>query len=347
VPRVSCVECQGPVVVDPQGRCPEGHFVGTSGARVEQAMGNSSPHPDEPEPWVYTILPEHLEGDAAPLTGRRAATAPIGHPREARPVQVPGMAATAVAEKDPAADALLRELHSLGALDDLAEERESAAEQPPPPPATEVSDPAPAPAPRPAPLPRPDSASIADAFAELSALDSSDTPTPAPSRAPSGRSAPAPSPTHSPSAGRTAGPSSAPAAPTSTQVPTSAEMPTGADDHAVADDFASLFGDPIEPPSPPPVATGSAGDAHAGETQAPPAPETGRGTLRAVPNTPPTPSVSPDTSSEAPGGAAGDVPSADPAPAPAPAATLDLSNFTAKGGATGRNGRGKGRWSRR
>ncbi len=327
MPRVSCVECQGLVVVDPQGRCPEGHIVGTTGARVEQAMGNRVPHPDEPEPWVYTILPEHLEGDAAPLNGRRAATAPIGQPREARPMQVPGMVATAV-DEDPAADSLLRELHSLGALDELAEEREAAAEQPPPPPVTEASDPAPAPAPahRPSPLPRPDSASIADAFAELSALDSSEAPAPAPSPAP----------------GRTAGPSSAPPPPTATDVPTG----PGPGD-TTEDDFASLFGDPVAPPSPPPTATRSAGDAPAGDTEAPPTPEHDRGTLRAVPSSPPTPSVPRDSAPDAPAGPAGEEPSAGPAPAPTPAAALDLSNFTAKGGAIGRNGRGKGRWSRR
>jgi len=298
--------------------------VGTSGARVEQAMGNSTPHPDEPEPWVYTILPEHLEGDAAPLNGRHAATAPIGRPREARPVEVPGMAATAV-DEDPAADALLRELHSLSALDELADERETADEQPAPSPATQVPDPTPEPAARPAPLPRPDSASIADAFAELSALDSPGEPArPAPAPAPSRSSTPPP--------------------------PTTTPAPTGPD-AAPEDDFSSLFGDLVEPASPPPTATPSAGDTHPGQPGTPPAPEGDRGALRAVPSSPPAPSVPPDSPSDSPTGSAGEEPAADPTPAPpptpAPAASLDLSNFTAKGGAAGRNGRGKGRWSRR
>ena len=321
MPRVSCVECQGPVVVDPQGLCPEGHYVGTTGARVEQAMGSSAPHPDEPQPWVFTILPERLEGDAVEPNGNHRAPAATGQPREARPVQAPGMIATDAGE-DPAADSLLRELHSLSALDDLADERQRSDEGPPPPPVAET-DPAPEPAPRPSPPPRPDSDSIADAFAELSALDSSEEPASAPPPVPNVRPAP------SPSVGTSGGPSPTPPSPAATDEPIDT-------DHTAENDFASLFGDPVEPPPQPPTHDERADGGANAEAAAPASvPESHRGALRVVPNSPPTP----------PGQ---EEPSANRDPSPVPAApALDLTSFTAKGGAIGRNGRGKGRRSRR
>ena len=180
--RVHCLECGAQVVLDPRGVCPEGHHVGASGARVEQAMGNEMAHPDEPEPWVYNIDPSELTSVGAHANG----TATHGHrqngtgPREARPVHVPSFGDEASASSG--AESLLRELHSLAALDQhhaggdapsapvngvgAREQRTLEDAQPggPPPPPTGTS-------PNPARAPRPDPDAIAEAFAELSALD--------------------------------------------------------------------------------------------------------------------------------------------------------------------------------
>ena len=183
--QVHCLECGGKVVVDPRGQCPDGHTVGTPGNRIEMAMGHETAHPDEPQPWVYRIDPAEVDGEAKQGAARArlsvangatdGTTNGSGPARPARPVRAPGMPE----EDDEPADAesLLRELHSLAALDTAlthrtddgtgdAHRREGPPAVPttPPPPPSQAA----APAPRP---PRGDPEQIADAFAELSALD--------------------------------------------------------------------------------------------------------------------------------------------------------------------------------
>jgi hypothetical protein len=168
VSRVHCVDCATSVVVDPQGICPEGHHVGAGGARVEAAMGSRTAHPDEPEPWVHRIDPATTLAAGARTNGHHTAPA-----RELRPVRVPGVLAEDRDDDEPAdADALLRELHSLAALEERvppplpAEVSARTAAQPrPPQPPTAPRRPQP---PRPPEL---DRGAMYDAFAELSALD--------------------------------------------------------------------------------------------------------------------------------------------------------------------------------
>ncbi|MFP4634916.1 MAG: hypothetical protein ACLFRD_03565 [Nitriliruptoraceae bacterium] len=108
MPRVTCVECAGEVVVDPSGRCPEGHLVGTAGARVEHAIGTGAPHPDEPEPWIATITAEEVDGGGPEPDGVPTAARPA-------PVRAPGPPATAEADDPADTDDLLHELQSLSA----------------------------------------------------------------------------------------------------------------------------------------------------------------------------------------------------------------------------------------
>jgi hypothetical protein len=187
VSRVHCLECGRQVVVDPRGQCPDGHTVGTPGNRIAMAMGHESAHPDEPEPWVYRIEPSEVDGDAAQAAGERslrvAGTAAEGSTngaapaREARPVRAPGLPQGGEDDEPADAESLLRELHSLAALDTALTQRNghgAADGQPrqgppaipatPPPPPTQATTPTPRPR-------RGDPEEIADAFAELSALD--------------------------------------------------------------------------------------------------------------------------------------------------------------------------------
>lgn len=209
--RVHCLECGNQVVVDPRGLCPDGHEVGTSGARIEHAIGQETVHPDEPEPWVYSIDAEEVTVPARPpavgtlLSANGNANGNgnsngAGPARQARPLRAPGLTDDASEDGSGDAESLLRELHSLAALDEsLAEQGrgpapanghtshrgpDPSATAPPPPPA----DATPAPAadtivppatdatvpPATDTTPRPtrgDPSAIADAFAELSALD--------------------------------------------------------------------------------------------------------------------------------------------------------------------------------
>ena len=180
-------------------------------------MGHEAVHPDEPEPWVYSIGEEEVTVPARPpavgtllgaSNGRSQGagtrtTADAGHTsgarglsaqgngtgpgREARPMRAPGLPDGASDDEPGDAESLLRELHSLAALDDaLAEQGRAPARaernghtshRPPTPSAA-----APPPPPKDATAPRPtrgDPSAIADAFAELSALD---VPTGAPAR---------------------------------------------------------------------------------------------------------------------------------------------------------------------
>lgn len=115
MPMTHCLACGGPVVVDPRGICPVGHDVGTQGARVEQAMGSSTAHPDEPEPWIGMVVlddPESSTTGANPegIELASAGTAPT--PRPARPVAAPGGGARRT-EEPIDSEALLQELHAL------------------------------------------------------------------------------------------------------------------------------------------------------------------------------------------------------------------------------------------
>ncbi|MFP4312631.1 MAG: hypothetical protein ACLFS9_11715 [Nitriliruptoraceae bacterium] len=191
--RVHCVACGMAVVIDPQGHCPEGHYVGSRGARVAAAMGSHTAHPEEPEPWVYLIedLSEVSAGVGAGLqdaarsnghAGTNGHASTNGHvstngttpaaPRRLRPLLRPSPENDRFDDEPADADELLRELHSLAALEEVVAPppaREEAPEVPPTPPATTPPPPpAGTTAPRP---PRLDRDEMSHAFAELSALD--------------------------------------------------------------------------------------------------------------------------------------------------------------------------------
>ena len=105
MPRVPCPACATDVVVDPLGRCPEGHEVATAVDRVTSAIGTATDHPDEPEPWTAIVEPEEVDDDAM-------AEPPPIQVRRPEPVRAPGHDPQPLdAEVD--ADDLLSELHSL------------------------------------------------------------------------------------------------------------------------------------------------------------------------------------------------------------------------------------------
>jgi hypothetical protein len=227
VSRVHCVDCATSVVVDPQGICPEGHHVGAGGARVEAAMGSRTAHPDEPEPWVYCIDASDTSAASARTNGHHTAPA-----RELRPVRVPGVLADDLDDVPADADALLRELHSLAALE----------ERVPPPPPLEATEPTSSPPrpPQPPTAPRPpklDRDAMSDAFAELSALDA---PTPEPATRTTNGHGPSRNGSHPvPGHGRNGA--------ASTPVATAADgsAPTSAGD---AGDLAALFSSELDTP---------------------------------------------------------------------------------------------------
>jgi hypothetical protein len=115
VPMTHCLACGGPVVVDPRGICPVGHDVGTQGARVEQAMGSSTAHPDEPEPWIGMVVledPQSSTAGADPEGIELASAGSAPTPRPARPVAAPRGGARRT-EEPIDSEALLQELHAL------------------------------------------------------------------------------------------------------------------------------------------------------------------------------------------------------------------------------------------
>ena len=143
VPFAHCTDCGTPALIDPSGRCPEGHLVGAAGARVAAAIGSASPHPDEPHPWVREVVlePVDLEDHA---------------PRVARPLSVRSTPDVVGAPDAAGAEDLLRELHALGDLHDLGGAPTAAPTAAPTQavaPAPPVDAPAPAPAPPAAPAP--------------------------------------------------------------------------------------------------------------------------------------------------------------------------------------------------
>jgi hypothetical protein len=142
VPFAHCTDCGTPALIDPSGRCPEGHEVGHPGDRVATAIGTSAPHPDEPKPWVGVVDIDPIRIDNQPL-----------EPRVALPPSLPAVqGATPDVVRDPApavgSDDLLRELHALGDLDDLGS---GGPAETPPSPARATAPPAAAQPPPPAP----------------------------------------------------------------------------------------------------------------------------------------------------------------------------------------------------
>lgn len=367
--RVHCVDCAAPVVVDPEGRCPEGHHVGARGARVEAAMGTDTAHPDEPEPWVYCIDREEQPALTASTNGHSEL-----RPRELRPVRLPGLLADGFDDVPADADELLRELHSLSALDERV---------PPPPPveptptAAVPTPPAPPTPPSTPPPPRPDRDAMSDAFAELTALDAF-----ANER---GRAAAATN-GHGPSRnghsgrlnGHAAKGDATPDGPVaSTAAPLTPPQPTPEPAHDPSghgeglddiDTIASLFfSDLTAPPVDDPVAQEPAhtapsvrsdrlDDLFAAAVSAPrlrprdqaaavPGPATAPD-APTMTDAPPTAGATPQASephgsSPVPSDAATEPTPPPPAPAEPPAVTVDLTSFTAKGGAAHKAGRRK------
>lgn len=99
--RVQCFDCDMPVVVDPHGRCPEGHDLGPVGERIEQSLGRAEPHPDEPQPWVAVLGTDEVAPEPT-----AAST-----PRPARPISVGPEPSDE--ERSGSTDGLLQELHDL------------------------------------------------------------------------------------------------------------------------------------------------------------------------------------------------------------------------------------------
>jgi hypothetical protein len=374
VSRAHCLDCGDHVVVDPAGRCPEGHHVGVAGARIEGALGSHTPHPDEPEPWVARV---ELEEDDLP-----AAAVPA---REIRPLSVPGSdLPTDGAVTPPAAraDDLLRELHSLGELGDLAapsgasgaRQRPDASTpttRPPvptptgsapdlgsPPEVWTASAAAPPPASSPAPSGRP-------AFDELTALEAAvqaltvDRDTAATNgHATNGHASTtgrvdtddlASSNGHASPDGQASSngrASSTGRAETSREAAPSATPPSGASGRAIAAQLDELFAEASAagvPPGEPATTTPTPSDAATGA-----APE--RWSVladvaelaehRPAPPVPPAPSGEPRPEAAIPTAPPAEAaPAEPPPPAPAADAGIDLANFTARGKRVGSKGK--------
>jgi hypothetical protein len=366
VSRVQCLECGIAVVVDPTGVCPEGHTVGGAGVRVAQAMGTDSVHPDEPEPWVATVVLDDAE------------VGPVASPRTIRPVPVAGADAATEEEHDAATDheSMLRELHALGDLHDTPPSPAvpRTAHDAPSAPAAGTTFPAPvdpgAPTAPPvtsaAPEPPPPREQVAEGFAELSALEAAfhalgyDEDTTLRGVAPAAPAPDAPAPTAGPPT-TSASPVAAPA-PASVPSPT-ASTPTPAphDDLADFEDLFAAQGAPAPTRDLAPAAARvAASPAARSDRTYDPAPTS----ASPAPPTPPTPAqqapAQPAPAQPAPTPA---PPPVQQAPPPAPAtdgvtapmasvaqerppssdASLDITNFTARGGkvGAGRGGRRK------
>jgi hypothetical protein len=344
--------------------------VGASGARVEAAMGTATEHPDEPEPWVYRIDDTADVAVGAHRNGHHDAP-----PRELRPVRLPGMPTDGFDDVPADADALLRELHSLAAL----EERVS-----PPPPPEAVAPPAdtaatPPPPPSGPRAPRPDRDAMYDAFAELSALDAFADELASPATARNGRG-PGATNGHGPARNGTRpvnGHTTNGHAANGHQVnghqhnghPTGGSdrrqdaSPAAVGDHDPshdADELAALFSSelgsapapaPARDPRRPPAAADQLDELFAAAVSTPqlrPRDRAAQGPVPAAPDAAPDAgpsSVSSEPASPAPTAPSGPAAPGTPAPqaaapdvaddTPAAPASLDLSSFTAKGG-TGR-----------
>jgi hypothetical protein len=324
VPFAHCPPCGNRALIDPTGRCPEGHEVGAAAGRGAGVVPER-PHPDEPTPWVGTI--ESLGGETeeavpAPRTVRPPSLgtdrpAPPAAPRPAAALDGAPAALDAAAEATlgPAAlpspedsHDLLRELQALGQLSASIEQ------------APEVSEPAPV-------TPQ----------APLAAPETTRAPAPVP---------PAPAPAPAPAVPELAVPVPVPAAltpPASAVTPGSPAPPSSPEEATEVDDLAMLAAviesldgradasvAPVPTPGVAPAPPRPA--AHARGTSHPDAPETASprtttGPARTAPT--PTPEPAAETTTE--------LPAADRELAPVGAALFD-GNFTARG-----NGRRGGR----
>ncbi len=361
--RVQCTDCGIPVVVDPTGMCPEGHLVGAAGARVATAIGNGVPHPDEPEPWVASVELDPVDVPVEPARTIRPPSVGLLEPED-----------DAGVSRGPDED-LLRELHTLAALDrsldgpqPVPAMRQAAGTPQAPAPAqpqhthggsaAAAAGPAPVAAEAATPEPATDPAvagpatstdDLASLQAALVALAGPDSP-PAPV-------APAPA---------------------TSEITATPTAPSSGELRGALEDLESLFGDqpastpapapggldgPAAPPVPPtatvpqlrlvsaplpPEATTAPGIAAADTTApgiaaAPAAPaHAGAPAPAAAPTPPPVPAapatlIARETADLEPLVAADPEP---PAPAaPRPAATLDITNFTAKGRRVGGDGK--------
>jgi hypothetical protein len=179
VPFAHCIECGSSALIDPSGRCPEGHTVGAAGARVAAAIGSARPHPDEPQPWVRQVQLEPGLVDEAPV-----------EPRTARPLSVPSAPEPSPRQDQASTEDLMRELHALGDLGDLADlagtstpAAAPAPAAPAPAPPTPAATTSPTPAPTSAPAPTSD---LGPARPHLVAVPPLEDPALRPAPAPSG-----------------------------------------------------------------------------------------------------------------------------------------------------------------
>jgi hypothetical protein len=140
VPFAHCIDCGSSALIDPSGRCPEGHTVGAAGARVAAAIGSATPHPDEPQPWVHQVQLAAEVVDAAPPEPRTVR--PPSVPTAPEPERSTGPRADQVATDD-----LMRELHALGDLGGFGDVADPAPAATTPAPAPAPTPPTPAPAP--------------------------------------------------------------------------------------------------------------------------------------------------------------------------------------------------------
>lgn len=140
MPFTHCLDCGDQALIDPSGRCPEGHDVGAVGARVSAGIGSTTPHPDEPVPWVRMVELDPADVDAAPVAPR------VARPLSAAPA--PTLSGPGVEHPYDATDDLLRELHALGDLHGASSPAPAAA--PPSPPAVPTAPTAPTVPPAPA-----------------------------------------------------------------------------------------------------------------------------------------------------------------------------------------------------
>ncbi|TVP67544.1 MAG: hypothetical protein EA340_10235 [Nitriliruptor sp.] len=339
--QVHCLECGSQVIVDPRGQCPVGHTVGTPGNRIEMAMGHETAHPDEPEPWVHRIAMAEVDGEAEQratpamhgVANRVAegSTNGTGPARQARPVRAPGLPADGADDEPADAESLLRELHSLAALDTALTDRNGTVtgtgggegdrdghprQGPPTIPATPPPPPAEAAATAPR-RPRGNPEEIADAFAELSALD-------VPASTTNGHRAAGAAPI--PPAARDATAAAAGATP-----PSPPREASPADGGTAADELASLFGagplstqdDPPDPTTtdaaavagtrPAAPSAPAASTEQAGTGGAPPTGEDDAGLeLEALFQAPEPPPAAPETARSTPRSSSQDRPSPDP-----------------------------------
>lgn len=204
MPFAHCTACGSRALIDPTGRCPEGHAVGVA-AGTAIGVADERPHPDEPTPWVGTVVlaTDTPDEDPAPRTVRPPSltpdlTRPTGADATVTTPAAPAAPAPAAAASD--SHELLRELQALGELAAATEVADHTADAVAPAPdvvARTRPTPLAVPADAPAPPSSPEEATEIDELAMLTAvIESLDgrPATPTPDRAvPAARhSAPAP-----------------------------------------------------------------------------------------------------------------------------------------------------------